>query len=165
MHYDSVENPHAPSPDPSLSTTHYTRNPKQDISLGLKPSSKHVTEDGVVSDAVEVKEGERRRVEIDQALEERIVKASGGETKDRLDEKVVGENQDNDGDDDDCKQIGRQELMAFPTECPSCREMSQVSGLLFWMLKYCEILCKKTFFHNPSSPSNLLSTLPENLKI
>ena len=164
MHYDSVENPHAPSPDPSLSTTHYTRNPKQDISLGLKPSSKHVTEDGVVSDAVEVKEGERRRVDIDQALEERIVKASGGETKDSGDENVVGEDQDNDGDDDDddCKQIGRQELMAFPTECPSCREMSQVSGLLFWMdPSYYEILFKIFFLTTPPHHS----TLPENLKI
>ena len=122
-----------------------------------------MTEDGVVSDAVEVKEGERRRVEIDEALEERIVKASGGETKDGGDENVVGEDNDNDGDDDDddCKQIGRQELMAFPTECPSCREMSQVSSLLFWMdPSYYEIPFKKTFIHNPSSPFNQPSFNP-----
>jgi len=34
-----IENPHAPSPDKNLVTSHYTRTPTQDMSIGLQPSA------------------------------------------------------------------------------------------------------------------------------
>ena len=45
-----VENPSAPSTDPQLVQTHYTRSPKQDLMIGLQPSQHAAEAEGGLDD-------------------------------------------------------------------------------------------------------------------
>eukprot|EP00814_Leptocylindrus_danicus_P016629 CAMPEP_0116012476 /NCGR_PEP_ID=MMETSP0321-20121206/5148_1 /TAXON_ID=163516 /ORGANISM="Leptocylindrus danicus var. danicus, Strain B650" /LENGTH=659 /DNA_ID=CAMNT_0003481831 /DNA_START=22 /DNA_END=2001 /DNA_ORIENTATION=- len=100
-----VENPHSPNADPGLKREFYFRSATQDMSLGLQPS------------AEAVKAGT-----IDDTNPSHKNVASGATKSSHSIEIEVAKKKK---EEDTNKNIGRQEAISFPTECPHCRKQSQ----------------------------------------
>lgn len=95
-----IENPYAPSSDPNTTTEEYIRTPAQDIELGLQAS----TEDEHVGEL-------RGQHSVD--IDECILSSLSIQSK------------SNHSQQSSTTEIGRDEVMKFPTNCPSCNASSE----------------------------------------
>jgi zinc finger protein len=85
-----VENPLAPAPDPQIQSTHYWRTPNQDMALGLQPSQQAV---------------EEGRIDDSNPQHKNVVNAAP-----RVHTLTTDPNLN----------LGRQEVLKFPTTCAHC---------------------------------------------
>jgi zinc finger protein len=92
-----IENPHAPKPDPSLTSVKYTRTARQDMSLGLQPS-KEAVEAGTIDDS-------------NPAHKNIVNDTPSSSGKHTVDVSLKNNPRRN---------IGKEEALKFPTTCASC---------------------------------------------
>lgn len=94
-----IENPNAPYPDPNLTSDKYFRTPSQDLALGLQPAEKAM-QDGILDDN---NPDHKNPVNV----------AKGYHGIEKLTSKKDGE------------QIGREEVMVFPSTCANCHQPAE----------------------------------------
>ena len=132
-----IENPHAPSSDPSMKTVHYIRTPRQDMALGLQPSQQ-AREDGVIDDTnpSHKNPGNYTNMGTDDTNPETQTKKHTLEI-DQLP-----------------KTIGRQEVMKFPTPCPNCQKSAETDMCITDIPHFKEVIIMSLFCESCGYRSN-----------
>jgi len=123
-----IENPYAPKPDPNLKSEKYWRTPKQDMALGLQPS-----EEAVRAGTIDDSNPEHKNV---------VNVAKGTHRIEKLSSKKDDEN------------IGRQEVMKFPTTCSHCHREAETDMCITDIPHFKEVIIMSLLCENCGYKSN-----------
>lgn len=139
-----IENLHAPAADPNIIEQNYSRTPSQDMSLGLQPSES-ARQDGTIDDS--------------NPQHKNIVNSSTAATNakksdDKQNYTAAGLNFDMDITSSQLQNIGRQEVLKFPSSCPNCSRHTETDMCVVDIPHFKEVVIMSLFCESCGYKSN-----------